>query len=206
MDSLISVVIPVYNVERYLSKCLESIYKQSYRNLEIILVDDGATDQCPKICDEYARMDKRAVVIHKKNGGLSDARNVGIQNAKGKYLVLIDSDDYVSENYIEYLYNLLIKDNVDMSICQINNTDEVGIPWKNQAQYQDCLVNGNEKCMYAFFTNPAIGAEACRKLYKLELFRDIQYPVGKYHEDMYTTYLLISKCSRVSIGKEQYYY
>lgn len=106
-EDLISIVIPVYKVELYLEKCIESIINQTYKNLEIIIVDDGSPDNCPKICDEYAQKDNRIKVIHKENGGLSDARNAGIDVAAGKYIAFVDSDDYVSNDYIEYMYNLI---------------------------------------------------------------------------------------------------
>ena len=98
---LISIVIPVYKVELYLEKCIESIINQTYKNLEIIIVDDGSPDNCPQICDEYSKKDKRIKVIHKENGGLSDARNAGIDIATGKYIAFVDSDDYVSDDYVE---------------------------------------------------------------------------------------------------------
>ena len=105
MDKLVSVIVPVYNVDRYLGRCIKSIMQQSYRNLEIILVDDGSPDNCPKKCDEYEKKDTRIKVIHKENGGLSDARNKGIDIAQGTYITFIDSDDFVKENYLEVLYN-----------------------------------------------------------------------------------------------------
>ena len=110
----ISVIVPVYNVEKYLTKCVDSIMNQTYKDLEIILVDDGSTDNSGKICDEYVKKDKRFKVIHKKNGGLSDARNVGIKNSTGEYLSFIDSDDYIDNDMIECLYNACIKNNADI--------------------------------------------------------------------------------------------
>ena len=108
-NELISIVVPIYNVEKYLEKCVESILRQTYKNIEIILVDDGSPDLCGEICENYKKIDKRITVIHKKNGGLSDARNYGIKHSNGKYITFIDSDDYVERDYIEYLYNLIKK-------------------------------------------------------------------------------------------------
>ena len=116
MEELISVVVPVYNVEKYIDKCINSIINQTYKNLEIILVDDGSPDNCGNICDEYAKKDNRIIVIHKENGGLSDARNTGIEVSKGKYITFIDSDDYISDNYVSFLYNLIIEYKADISI------------------------------------------------------------------------------------------
>ena len=113
---LVSIIVPIYKVEPYLRRCLDSIVNQSYTNLEIILVDDGSPDNCPQICDEYASKDNRIKVIHKKNGGLSDARNAGLDICKGEYISFVDSDDWVDEKYIETLLDLAIKENVDIAI------------------------------------------------------------------------------------------
>ena len=112
---LVSVIVPIYKVEPYLRRCLDSIVKQTYTNLEIILVDDGSPDGCPQICDEYAARDKRIIVIHKKNGGLSDARNAGLDICKGEYISFVDSDDWTNENYIANLLDIITKNN--MLIC-----------------------------------------------------------------------------------------
>lgn len=120
MNELISVIVPVYNVEKYSERCIESIINQTYKNLEIILVDDGSPDTCPMICDEYAKKDDRIVVIHKENGGLSDARNAGIEIAKGEYFAFIDSDDYISEEFLSKLYMSLKSNSAFMSICNFD--------------------------------------------------------------------------------------
>lgn len=119
MDKLISVIVPIYNVEKYLTKCIESIINQTYENLEIILVDDGSPDNCPIICDEYAKRDSRVKVIHKKNGGLSDARNAGLDIATGEYIMFIDSDDFVEIDMMESMMNNMIDNNVDLVVCNI---------------------------------------------------------------------------------------
>ena len=119
-DILISVIVPIYNVEQFLSKCIQSIINQSYSRLEIILVDDGSTDDSPQICDEFKEKDKRIKVIHKKNGGLSDARNVGIEVASGEYIGFVDSDDYIDELMYEKLLNACIRNNSYISICGRN--------------------------------------------------------------------------------------
>ena len=124
MDELISVIVPVYNVEKYISRCIESIMKQTYKNIEIILIDDGSTDNSGKICDEYSLKDDRINVIHKKNGGLSDARNTGLDIAKGKYISLIDSDDFVSKFFIETLYNTCKNENCEIAICEYERVYE----------------------------------------------------------------------------------
>ena len=119
-DILVSVILPVYNVEKYLIKCLDSVIRQTYQKLEIILVDDGSTDSSGKICDEYANKDGRIKVFHKKNGGLSDARNYGIERSTGEYLAFIDSDDYVDDDYIEFLMNLTESGKYKISLCSLH--------------------------------------------------------------------------------------
>lgn len=125
-DELISVIVPVYNVEKYIDKCIKSIISQDYTNLEIWLVDDGSTDSSGEVCDKYAESDQRIIVIHKDNGGLSDARNVALDRMQGKYVLFIDSDDYIEKNYISYLYMLLKDYQSDISICNFKYVNEKG--------------------------------------------------------------------------------
>ena len=117
---LISVIVPVYNVEPFLKKCVDSIVLQTYANLEIILIDDGSPDKCPEICDAYARKDNRIKVVHQENGGLARVRNVGIENATGDYITFIDSDDFVAPNYVDFLYKGIFENNADMSIASFS--------------------------------------------------------------------------------------
>ncbi len=117
---LISIIVPVYKVEMYIKKCINSIINQTYKNIEIILVDDGSPDNCGKICDDYSKTDKRIIVVHKDNGGLSDARNRGLIAASGQFITFVDSDDYIELNYIETHYNNLINNNADISIAGHN--------------------------------------------------------------------------------------
>ena len=124
INDLISVILPIYNVEKYLRKCVDSLLKQTYKNLEIILVDDGSPDNCPLICDELAKIDSRVKVLHKKNGGLSDARNYGLDHCNGNYVVFVDSDDFVNINMIDYLYKAIKNQNADIAICNFRNVYE----------------------------------------------------------------------------------
>ena len=127
MEELISVVVPVYNVEKYIDKCINSIINQTYKNLEIILVDDGSPDNCGNICDEYAKKDNRIIVIHKENGGVSSARNIGIKNAKGKWITFVDSDDWIENDYVEKLSKIGIQNKAEVVLCgynRINNNDK----------------------------------------------------------------------------------
>ena len=125
MYDLISVIIPIYRVELYLKECIDSVLNQTYKNMEIILVDDGSDDNCPNICDAYKKKDSRIQVIHKKNGGLSDARNAGIEIAKGEYICFIDSDDVIHPSFLQILYEDLIETGSDMSICHYEKVDKI---------------------------------------------------------------------------------
>ena len=204
-EDLISIVIPIYNVEDFLEDCLWTVLNQTYTNLEVILSDDGSTDRCPKICDQYARKDKRVRVIHKKNGGLSDARNVGIDISKGKYITFVDSDDFIELDTIEYLYDLLQMEDADISFCQKKYVDMSGNEINDNKNYRDIVLKGNANCMKGFFTDKGIDTVAWGKLYRAELFKTIRYPYGKYHEDVYTTYKVIAKSNCIVVGAEKKY-
>ncbi len=193
INNLVSVVVPVYNVEKYLLQCVESIMKQTYRNLEIILVDDGSPDNCGDICDQLSREDHRIHVIHKNNGGLSDARNSGINIAKGDYITFIDSDDYIVDNMIEVLLKLSISHNADIVECRNMRCDENGTILNKQTTQNKLIYKtytGNAK-MTAFFSEGGIDTTAWGKLYKTTLFNKVRYPFGRLHEDVFTTYKLI---------------
>ena len=195
---LISIIIPIYQVEKYLHRCVDSVIDQTYSNLEIILVDDGSLDNCPKICDEYAKKDKRIKVIHKKNGGLSDARNKGLSIMKGEYVSFIDSDDYVEKDYIEYLYYLVKKYKTNFSCCASRAIYDSGtvITQETNEEFNLTQKEAFERILYQNnFTVASWG-----KLYKKELFNDIKFPKGKLHEDALTTYKLIDKCDNISLG------
>jgi glycosyltransferase involved in cell wall biosynthesis len=202
---LISIIIPVYKVEKYLEKCIKSVLDQTYKNLQIILVDDGSPDNCGKICDNYVKIDNRIEVIHKENGGLSDARNVGLKKARGKYIGFVDSDDYVSNGMFENMYNTLVNNNADVSICNFYTV----IDNKNIIKNVD---NGIEiynklEILKEILLDKKIQSYAWNKLYKRELFKDIEYPVGKKYEDIGTTFYILEKCNKIAVsGSPEYYY
>ena len=203
--ALISIIIPVYKVEKYLEKCIQSLINQTYENLQIILVDDGSPDNCGKICDEYAKKDHRIEVIHKSNGGLSDARNKGLEIAKGEYIGFVDSDDYIEADMYEVLYNLLKQYNADVSICNFYTVSQGKIAIKN-AENGIKEYNRIEILKEVLLDNN-IQSYAWNKLYKKELFDEIKYPVGKKYEDIGTTFYLLEKCNKVVVtGKSEYYY
>ena len=207
MDELISVIVPIYNVEKYICKCVDSILNQTYKNLEIILVDDGSPGRCGQICDEYAAKDSRIRVIHKENGGLSDARNVGIDEAKGEYLSFVDSDDYIAFDMIETLYKTMKENSSDMSVCSLCYVDENGNDITRDSSKWMILNNQqytSEQYLLALFEK-FIGAVA--RLYKRELFENVRFPKGKLHEDVFVAYRIIDQCNKIStLSKQMYYY
>ena len=203
-NDLISIIIPVYKVEKYLEKCIESVLKQTYTNLQIILVDDGSPDNCGKICDEYAKKDSRIEVIHKANGGLSDARNVGISKAKGRYIGFVDSDDYIKENMYEILLNLIKKYDADVSICNLYDVIDGNEYIRNKE-------NGIREysrldILKEVLLDKNIQSYAWNKLYKKELFDEIKYPIGKKYEDIGTTFYIFEKCNKIVVTSEPEYY
>ena len=205
MNPKISVVLPIYNVEKYLEKCIETVLKQTYSNLEIILVDDGATDSSPQICDRYEKIDDRIRVIHKTNGGLSDARNAGTDAATGEYITYIDSDDYVTETYVEYLYSLIEKYQTKMSLCTHTIVFEGGREVSLGEGGQEVL--GTEKCLERMLYHDVIDTSAWAKMYAIDFAREIKYPKGKLFEDIGTTYQFFLASGEIACGYEpQYFY
>ena len=213
MPALVSVIVPIYGVEQYLERCIKSIQNQTYNNLEILLVDDGSPDNCGEICDKYAEKDSRIRVIHKQNGGLSDARNAGIEVASGEYYFLLDSDDWIHKQTIEIMMRMITDNNCDLAICgyqyayegkeyadkKLNLTDVLG-------QYKK--VN-SYRAQEIYFTNPDKRLEytvAWNKIYHKDLFKNIRYPKGKVHEDEFTTFKLLHEAGNIGIIKEPLYY
>lgn len=206
MNSLISVIVPIYKVEKYLRKCIESILSQTYTNLEIILVDDGSPDKCGEICDEYEKKDSRIKVIHKKNGGLSDARNAGLDIMAGNYVAFVDSDDWIEPQMYEHLLAKLHYFHADISIGGVScDLDDNGIINTEKIVSYDSapFSEGNVETMHRFFTT---SWAAWDKLYKADLFRDIRYPVGEINEDEAIVLQLLSKCTRVCYTNEVFYH
>lgn len=202
---LISIIVPIYNVEKYLEKCIDSLIKQTYENIEIFLIDDGSPDNCGLICDRYAELDKRIKVIHKKNGGLSDARNVAIDISKGEYITFVDSDDYVSENYVENLYNLILKYNVYLAVTlPLEFYEGKSIP-KIEHNIIEKKFSVDE-ALRGMLTQLYFDNSAWAKIYHSSLFKDIRYPKGLIYEDVPTTYKLILKSNGVAFSTQQDYY
>ena len=203
---VVSVIVPVYKVENVLHYCIDSILNQTYKDFELILVDDGSPDRCPKICDDYAEKDSRIKVVHKKNGGLSDARNAGMAVATGKYISFIDSDDYVSDDFFECLLDVMNKENSDIAECSVvkfyedNRFDEIS---------DDLSVKtyDTQDAMSALIAENPFHQHVWNKLYKTELVKDIPYAVGKLNEDEFWTYQVFGRAHKVSkLNKTMYYY
>ena len=206
IQTYISIIVPVYNVEKYLNRCVDSILNQTFSDFELILVDDGSPDNCGKICDEYAEKDNRVRVIHKPNGGLSDARNAGIEwalkNSDSEWITFIDSDDWVHHRYLEFLLKAVIENNTLISICKYHSThNEIKID-ENIIFTSEIL--DTEEFQIQRFTYSLI---AVVKLIRKELITDIRFPVGKLHEDAFTIWKLLIKVDLISfVDLELYYY
>lgn len=196
-NKLISVIVPVYNVEHYLNRCVDSILAQTYSDLEILLVDDGSTDGSGELCDAYARQDARVQVIHKKNGGLSDARNCGIEHAKGRYFCFVDSDDGIAPQMIEVLYRNLLNAGADVSAVALKCFSTEELPVIEDALKKVQYMTGKE-ALRSILQSEELGDFAVNKLYKRELFENVCYPLGRMMEDQGTTYKLLDKCQGVA--------
>ena len=195
---LISIIVPVYKVEKYLDKCIESIVNQTYKNLEIILVDDGSPDNCGVMCDAWAEKDSRIKVIHKENGGLSDARNAGMEIATGKYIGFVDSDDCIAPEMYELLHGRIVADGSDIAACGVEMVWEDGTESRMLTRQGDCVLD-TCAAMEAVIDESWLKQPVWYKLYKTDLVRDIRFPVGKYHEDVFWTWRAVARAAKVSV-------
>lgn len=201
----ISVIVPAYKVEPYLDKCVSSIVNQTYTNLEIILVDDGSPDNCPAMCDAWAEKDSRIRVIHKTNGGLSDARNAGMTVATGKLMAFVDSDDWIAPDMYEYLYQRLTEDNSDIAACGVQMVWEDKKLCRMLTRAGSCVLN-QEEAMRAIIEESWLKQPVWYKLYKTDLIRDILFPMGKCHEDVFWSYQAVGSAKKVSVSDHVGYY
>jgi glycosyltransferase involved in cell wall biosynthesis len=208
MNPEISIIVPVYKVENYIEKCIESVLAQTFTNFELILVNDGSPDNCGNICDEYARLDKRIKVIHKENGGLSSARNAGLSKAKGKYIAFVDSDDFIHQSMYEILHGYGTKYASDIVICdyldvyegEIYDTEEYN-PNFNEENYT------NIEALYQLYSKKGVQfVIACNKLYKRDLFNDLEYKEGVIHEDEFMAHRILFNSSKVTYLPIKLYY
>lgn len=211
-NPLISIIVPVYNVEKYLKRCVDSILAQTYKNFECILVDDGSTDSSGKLCDEYAAKDDRIVVIHKENMGQGDARNKGIDISGGKYIGFVDSDDWIHPQMYEILVNIARKENTDMTVCQFeeffgDTTDLELVSYKIKDIKPE--VYSVKEVLENYYTKQfcyRCNAILCVKLYKKVIFQNLRLPVGQYYEDAYIALDTIEKSKKIAIINTKLYF
>lgn len=205
MSEKICIVVPVYNVEKYVKKCIESIIAQSYSNIEVIIVNDGSTDNSLEVCIESSKNDERIKVVSKENGGLSDARNYGMKFCTCKLITFIDSDDYVSKDYIKNLYELMLKYNVDISCTNfIKFYEDNSYEERNKHNYEK-VFNAQDAIIDVLYQKN-IANSAWGKLYKYELFEDVIFPEGKLCEDLGTFYKIFEKASTIVYSSLQDYF
>lgn len=195
---LISIIVPVYKVESYLDKCVESLLCQTYDNYEILLIDDGSPDACPQICDKYAAENANIIAYHKSNNGLSEARNFGVRKANGDYIAFVDSDDYVEPSYISDMWRLLDENKADIAVTRVQRE------YKNKERRitpflsDKTVVTGSEAVLEIYFKQ-TVGWHAVGKLYKKNLLLDYPFPDG-YYEDFAVMYKILSACETVALG------
>lgn len=205
-DKLISIIVPVYNVEKYLEKCVYSILNQSYKNLEVILVNDGSNDNSGKICDELSREDSRIKVYHKDNGGLSDARNYGVAKANGEYVGFVDSDDYIDQYMYENLYKAIRKYNTQIAECGITRVYKNNKLRPHYDGEEYSLVVDREGYLKEYLENKKVYGAAVCKLLSIDLAKVLKFPDGKVYEDVFYTLELLKKVDKYTLISGNYYY
>jgi len=205
MQPLISIIVPIYNVEPYLPRCIDSILAQTYSNFELILVDDGSPDDCGRICDSYATKDERIRVIHKANGGLSDARNAGLDIAEGELIGFVDSDDYIHPEMYAVLYKNMTEARADLSLCDyrsISDPDGNIFDFDNKVE----IYNNTEALAMLFTYYCQVFVLAWNKLYRKEVFENFRYAKGKIHEDEFLTYKILHQSKKIVFTHARLYY
>lgn len=202
MNNKISVIIPVYKVEEFLDDCVQSVLAQTHTNMEIILVDDGSPDNCPAMCDSWSEKDKRIKVIHKPNGGLSDARNAGLEIATGEYISFIDSDDWILPEMYERMLSLIQKENADICACNIRSyhSDHEEV-WG----FKEYFTGKSEQILDMLYSDTKYPVSTWNKLYKRDCWKELRFPVGKICEDAFTTYQLVHNAGRIVQVPEAFY-
>ena len=203
---LISVIVPVYNVEKYLKRCVESILNQTYSELEVLLIDDGSTDQSGRICEEYS-YDPRVRIVHKPNGGLSDARNTGIDLAEGRYLCFVDSDDYIDRRFVETLHAMIVEKGTRIAAANYICIDENGPINKAKAKVGGVEVLSGKEAIYYLYNHEKYANYMWNKMFDSVLFKEIRFPYGRKMEDLGIAYLLLRESNGIAyIHLPLYYY
>lgn len=201
----ISVIVPIYNVEQYLDRCIQSIVNQTYSNLEIILVDDGSPDSCPALCDQWAEKDSRIIVIHKENGGLSDARNAGLKDATGELIAFVDSDDWLALTFLEELYTVLVEHQADVAECSVQYVDEAGNVTRNRNAASFPVIEKMD-ALKRLILEDGIYQTVWNKLYRRPVIDGILFKKGKYNEDDFWTYLVFDRIARLAVVQKPLYH
>ena len=205
MNDLVSIIIPVYNVEKYIEKCVNSVLKQNYENFEIILVDDGSTDDSGRICDAFqSKNPKKIFCYHKKNGGLSDARNYGLKHSNGKYVVFVDSDDWIEEKTISEAHKEIVLNKADIAIYGIKIDNDNGTI-KSKTPLKKEILTSDEGIIY-LNSFRKIDVSACNKMFNRKIFNNIEFPKGKLCEDYYIMYKLFGNANKIVVIPQAFYH
>lgn len=203
---LISVIVPVYKVEAYLDQCVSSIVQQTYKALEIILVDDGSPDRCPQMCDQWAEEDGRIKVVHKKNGGLSDARNAGLEIASGDYIAFVDSDDWIHESFVDTLYRQIQDTGADICECAVIYASDDEKVLRVRACGQKKILYSRTEAIKALIREDGLYQTVWNKLYKRSVLDNIPFEIGKQHEDDFWTYRVFDRIGTLIADDQPLYY
>lgn len=201
----ITIIVPVYNVEKYLKDCIDSILQQTFTDYELILVDDGSPDNSGQICDDYAHKDKRIKVIHKNNGGLSSARNAGLNLSIGEYITFIDSDDLIKKDYLKKVFDIVLKENIDVLSCQFyrfKNSLELNLEEQSDLKYE---IMDKYTAMGELINNSELNFSACTKIFRRDLFKYLKFNEIRIYEDMDIMYRIIDKASKIAIVYNSFY-
>jgi len=201
----LSIVVPVYNVEKYLPQCLDSLINQTLKDIEIILVNDGSTDRSEEICRTYAERDSRITIVSKPNGGLSDARNNGIRHATADVIGFVDSDDYVDIDMFESLMRAKEQTQAEIAVGGVKMVTNEGEVYQIRAVGRDAVVNRRD-AMEELLKSKRITNSVCNKIFDISLFEELEFPVGKLYEDEYVTYKLFDKAEKVAMTNQTFYY
>ena len=205
MDPRLSVIVPVYNVEKYLPQCLDSLIHQTLKEIEIILVNDGSTDNSEAICQDYAEKDNRIIVYSKTNGGLSDARNYGLRHASSKVVGFVDSDDYIDLDMFQVLLELKEKSNAEIAVGGVKMATNEGEVYMVRAVETEAVYNCHD-ALEELLKSKRITNSVCNKIFDISLFAQIEFPVGKLYEDEYVTYKLFDRAETIAMTKQAFYY
>ncbi|MBP5311825.1 MAG: glycosyltransferase [Clostridia bacterium] len=199
---MITIIVPIFSVERYLRQCIDSILNQTYKDIEILLVDDGSTDQCGEICDDYAKRDNRIRVFHTENQGISAARNLGLRESGGEYIGFVDADDWIEPEMYEIMYSIMQETGADISTCGLRH-DSTGIP--NRKDGFNITVLGGEEVLEAI-VDRKFESFMWNKLFKAGLFEGLTFPEGKVFEDLAATPMIVSKSGKVAVSDAPLYH